>query len=269
MTVFYFTSTGNSLAAAKAIGGTLISIPQVVDSPNLRFKDDMIGLVFPVYIFRLPKMVRRFLEKVEWEADYTFAVSTCGALPGAVMTQAKAILARRGQKLGYTASLVMVDNYLPNYDTGAQVASLPEKRVEENLARIVADIQSRKTQQTADGLGWQTATALMKLVETAFVGGKLGQQYIVNQNCTKCGICAKVCPAGNISVTDRVQYSDRCEGCLGCVHLCPQNAIHLKNEKSAARWRNPNVSLAELIASNNRLKGTKPQVNPAVDGGTD
>ena len=30
MLTFYFTGTGNSLAAAKKIGGTLISIPQAI-----------------------------------------------------------------------------------------------------------------------------------------------------------------------------------------------------------------------------------------------
>jgi len=49
MTIFYFTATGNSLALAKRIGGTLVSIPQVVDSENLYYKDDAIGVVFPVY----------------------------------------------------------------------------------------------------------------------------------------------------------------------------------------------------------------------------
>jgi len=32
MTIFYFTGTGNSLAIAKSIGGSLISIPQVLAS---------------------------------------------------------------------------------------------------------------------------------------------------------------------------------------------------------------------------------------------
>ena len=77
------------------------------------------------------------------------------------------------------------------------------------------------------------------------------QKYIVNDSCTRCGICAKVCPSGNISVNDKVNFADKCEWCLGCVHLCPQNAIHLKNEKSPDRWRNPDVSLADIIEANN------------------
>lgn len=60
MTIFYFTSTGNSLAAAKRIlssesGGTLISIPQVIDSPSLEYSDDVIGIVFPIYGLASPK----------------------------------------------------------------------------------------------------------------------------------------------------------------------------------------------------------------------
>jgi hypothetical protein len=39
MAVFYFTSTGNSLAGAKRIGGNLISIRQVIDEPGARYLD--------------------------------------------------------------------------------------------------------------------------------------------------------------------------------------------------------------------------------------
>jgi MinD superfamily P-loop ATPase len=83
---------------------------------------------------------------------------------------------------------------------------------------------------------------------------KNAQSYMVNDRCVKCGVCAKVCPVKNIAVTDKVRFSDHCEACLACVHLCPQNAIHLKNERSGKRWRNPEVSLAEIINANNRYQ---------------
>ena len=76
-------------------------------------------------------------------------------------------------------------------------------------------------------------------------------KYIVTDACIQCG-CAKVCPSDNISVTDRVTFGDRCEGCYGCVHNCPQNALHLKKEKSSVRFRNGEVSLNELIQANNK-----------------
>ena len=56
--------------------------------------------------------------------------------------------------------------------------------------------------------------------------------------------------AGNIAVTDAVRFADRCEVCYTCVHNCPKNAIHLKSERSAARFRNEHVPLKEIIAAN-------------------
>ncbi len=252
MTIFYFTSTGNCLAVAKKIGGHLVSIPQVVDSSDLHFQDDAIGLVFPIYGFGLPKMVRRFLEKATWNADYSFAIGTYGNLPGAAMMNVQKLFKKHGQHLDYAQSLLMVDNYLPGFDINDQIAKLPEKHVDENLSRIIADIEHRRTLDATAGLGWRAFTAVIQGGENLFMNGKQGQNYLVSEDCTRCGICAKICPAENIAVADKVVFKNQCEGCLGCAHLCPQNAIHLKNEKSAARWRNPDVSLNEMIAANKR-----------------
>lgn len=255
MTIFYFTSTGNCLAVAKKIGignTKLISIPQVVGKPDLAFADDVIGVVFPIYGFGLPKMVKKFLETAKLQGAYMFAIGTYGNLPGACMMNVQRLAEQHGYKVDYAESLLMVDNYLPGFNINDQVAKLPEKHVDENLARIIADIQNRKTLDATVGIGWRFMTAMIKRGENLLVNGKQGQRYEVNQNCNQCGTCSKVCPAGNITVHDKVIFADQCEGCLGCVHLCPKNAIHLRHEKNAVRWRNPDVSLKEMIAANNR-----------------
>jgi MinD superfamily P-loop ATPase containing an inserted ferredoxin domain len=94
--------------------------------------------------------------------------------------------------------------------------------------------------------------ALASILKATTKTDNNAQGYIVNEKCNKCGTCAKVCPAKNIAVTDKVSFSDHCEACLACAHLCPQNAIHLKNEKSDKRWRNPEVSISEIITANSR-----------------
>lgn len=255
MTIFYFTSTGNCLAVAKKIGNgktKLISIPQVVSKPDLAFADDVIGVVFPIYGFGLPKMVKKFLETAKLQGSYMFAIGTYGNLPGACMMNVQRLAELHGYKFDYAESLLMVDNYLPGFNINDQIAKLPEKRVDENLARIIADIQNRKTLDATVGIGWRVMTAMIKRGENLLVNGKQGQRYEVNQNCNHCGTCSKVCPAGNITVSDHVIFADQCEGCLGCVHLCPKNAIHLRHEKNAVRWCNPDVSLKEMISANNR-----------------
>lgn len=251
MTIFYFTSTGNCLAVAKHIGGNLISIPQVIDEPDTKYKDDVIGIIFPVYSNATPRMVRQFLDKVSFEADYLFAIGTYGNLPGACMYNLQKRAEQNGYRFDYLNSLLMVDNFLPVFEMGAEVAKLPKKKTGEKTAKIVDDIQNRRKMQAKAGLAMR---ALAAILDATTKTDKNAQSYIVNDQCNKCGTCAKVCPAKNISVTDKVHFSDHCEACLACVHLCPQNALHLKNERSDKRWLNREVSLKEIIEANNRVR---------------
>ncbi|MDR2939245.1 MAG: 4Fe-4S dicluster domain-containing protein [Clostridiales bacterium] len=251
MTIFFFSATGNSLAVAKQFGGNLISIPQVINDSKTQYKDDVIGLVFPIYSTAPPKMVSGFLNKITLEADYTFAIGTYGNMDGACMYNVQKLAQKRGYRFDYANSLLMLDNYLPVFEIEAEIQKMPKKRVEEKTAKIAADIKNRIKLQAKASILMRALASILKVFTSALEGAK---GYIVNSGCTKCGTCEKVCPAKNIEVKGKVHFGGHCEACLACVHLCPKNAIHLKNEKSGKRWRNPDVSLSELIKANNRLK---------------
>ena len=75
--------------------------------------------------------------------------------------------------------------------------------------------------------------------------------YLLTDACIRCGVCAKVCPANNITVTrNGVRFADRCEVCYACLHNCPQNAIHMREERSPVRLRNEHVSLQDIVEAN-------------------
>ena len=86
--VYYFTGTGNSLAVArdiaKSLEGELISIPSVIQQELVRTDAEVIGVVFPVYIWGMPLIVERFIKKLANLQDkYVFAITTYGGMPGA------------------------------------------------------------------------------------------------------------------------------------------------------------------------------------------
>ena len=236
MTICYFSATGNSLYVARRIGGTLLSIPKLMREETIRIEDDVIGIVSPVYVGGMPKMVRAFLNRAEIKTEYLFFVSTCGNMGS--FGQLSSIARERGLDFKYCNIIVMADNYLPMFEMQDQIETLPKKNVEANLSAIVDDIKSRKARPLKSSSGNSPAGMFMKMLEKKILRNDAAQSYIVNENCIHCGICAKVCPSDNITVTeDKVIFADRCEVCYACVHNCPQNAIHLKKETSSARFR--------------------------------
>ena len=68
--VFYFTGTGNSLYIAKQLDDVNYSIPQILKQEKLTFKEDKIGIVCPVYGHEMPKMVKEFIRKANFETKY-------------------------------------------------------------------------------------------------------------------------------------------------------------------------------------------------------
>lgn len=48
--------------------------------------------------------------------------------------------------------------------------------------------------------------------------------------CTSCGICAKLCPMGSISIEAPGIVNGICIKCCGCVKGCPENALYYDDE---------------------------------------
>ena len=45
------------------------------------------------------------------------------------------------------------------------------------------------------------------------------------KKCTKCGLCAKLCPVKNIEMKEYPVYGFKCQYCLRCTGVCPARAI--------------------------------------------
>jgi NAD-dependent dihydropyrimidine dehydrogenase PreA subunit len=79
----------------------------------------------------------------------------------------------------------------------------------------------------------------------------LDRDLWVDERCDSCGICVRVCPVGNIKLSQSgspaLVWQHNCINCLACYHHCPQEAIQLGKEESMKRYRHPEISLEEII----------------------
>ena len=255
MKILYFSATGNSLYIAKRLGGELLSMPELHRNGVYEITGDTAGIVCPVYGFSLPNLVKDYLEKAVIRAEYIFSIMTFGNVSLAALSHMKKLLEKRGAKPDYLNEIKMVDNYLPLFDSAAQRGIHRDENIESKINEITHDIQEQK--HFAPG-----HTAFQKFISggTAALWGnkramnRRDKDFTVNDACNACGTCRAVCPAGNIAGTKKPLYRHTCEFCLACIHLCPKNAIHLKNEKSWERFRHPRVTTAEIINANRQLR---------------
>jgi ferredoxin len=251
MKIFYFTATGNSLYIAKRIGGELYSIPQMIKEGKFDFEDDAIGFVFPCHGWGVARLIRRFIKRSKFNANYFFAIMTYGGTPKSGLQNMEQIGSKAGIQFNYTNEIFMIDNYLPNFEMEDEIKKEESKKIEEKLSLIIADVKIRKNRLVRKGC----ASVLLSKGGRC-LSDKLsynsGKKFIIQDNCNGCEVCAKVCPAKNIKVQGKPSFSSNCEMCFACIHHCPQNAIHLKSEKSNARFINKNIKLQEIIAANNQ-----------------
>ena len=187
MKIFYFTGTGNSLAVARRFQGELISIPQIAGREQTVYEDEAIGIVFPLYCLNPPKMVREFLRKTKFKTKYLFAVATYGFGTGAAMPNLQKTVKKYGYRFDYMNTLLMVDNFLPNFEINEEIAKLPVKKTEECLAQIVSDVNERRRSipkaTAADKAVSAVCAPLMKKQDK----GETAGSFLVNEDCVRCG----------------------------------------------------------------------------------
>jgi ferredoxin len=254
MKILYFTATGNCLYVAKRIGGELLSIPQLQRNGIYDINDDVVGIIAPIYSWDIARPVRFYLKNVNIKADYVFLILTYGLISMAAISEMENVLLKRNIKLNYSNEIQMVDNFLPIFEMNNQMKCRKEKTISKKIDKIINDIDNRKNNVLKKIWLKRYFTKIMSTKYLSENGMEklnyMDKEFIVNNDCDGCGICRNVCPIKNITGINRPEYLNKCEFCLACIHHCPKKAIHLKNERSNARYINPNIKLSEIINAN-------------------
>jgi ferredoxin/flavodoxin len=253
--IFYFSGTGNCLkvamAIAKELGNTEIVSMGKTGNYTLSKEYDSIGFVYPTYYWGLPKKVIEFIENMNPANNknaYYYSITTCGGnAVNAVYHIYELMLKRHGIKINYGEKLKMFSNYVNLYEMKANADEITRKS-DEKLVPIIDSIKNKKNNKIS------RRTGILKFGNTIFIKtvSNKDRHYNVNNDCTGCGICKKVCPVGNIElVNNRPQFNHNCEQCVACIQYCPQKAINYKKlTQKRRRYTNPDIDYKELSAHN-------------------
>lgn len=265
--ILYFTGTGNCLYVARQLADNnteILSIPQLVKQGRYEFEADEIGIVYPIYGHMPPSMVRNFIKQARLVAPYKFAVLTFGNRKCDAVEIWDRISQDAGNPFDYITTMIMVDNWLPNFDMNEQIKI--DKGIPANLQRISADLAQQRHwhEPVTEEERMQHQEFLQRSGIDPDKGFLLLSQdyFVVTDRCIGCAACVDVCPRGNYEMTSQgVKTEGECEFCFACIQNCPQKAIQFSTgernllvrngEKNPeARYRNEHVSLWDIKASN-------------------
>ena len=256
-TIYYYTGTGNSLWVARAVSeglgeANLVSIPDCRDD-ELTGNADTIGLIFPVHIWGAPAPIVRFAGGLKsLRPGYLFAIAVHGGQVANTLVELRGILKKRGVALNSGFEIAMPSNYIPWGGPGpAEKRNRQFEEAKAKTARIAAHVRNRRIGPIEKGPLWQRVVfTLIHKVSFNRVPG-MDRNFWVDEKCNECGLCARVCPAGNITISGgKPSWNHRCEQCLACIQWCPREAIQYGKKTSRyERYHHPEIILKDVLKS--------------------
>jgi len=259
--IYYFTGTGNSLAAAKTIAAglgdcELVSIASLRNTPgDIVPPAGRVGIVCPVYDAGLPVIVAAFAHRLSLAGTrYVFGIVTLGGAGGtSALRQLDHILKEKNSRgLSAAFDVKMPGNFPP-------VHRPPEGKEKDGILASadgqLTEIAGRIQKGEQVPVGFSLFAWLIHAATYRFFSGSVhagDKKFSVSDSCTSCGTCAKVCPVGNITMENgRPAWQHHCELCCACLHFCPVEAIDLhsmQGTKGRGRYRHPGLKIEDMKA---------------------
>jgi len=254
--LYYYTGTGNSLWVARCLAdqiGETGVFPMTSRPPDTdQILADRIGLIFPVYMWGVPAPVLRFCQAFQPQPDsYLFAVAVNAGQVANTLVQLRRVLARRHLKLASGFTIKTPSNYIPWGGPGpAEKQQQLFAEARNKMDQITTCVRSQTVTPVEKGPLWHRLLFSGIIYKLAFNQvPKMDSRFAFDEKCNHCGICARVCPAGNITmVADQPVWNHRCEQCFACLQWCPREAIQC-GPKTAGyeRYHHPEIRLQDIL----------------------
>ncbi len=243
--ILYFSGTGNSYQAARALcgeGEEPLDLAKCLREGRtaLELKEgEALGFVCPVYYGGVPSTVLDFVRSLRSSVppEYCYAILTCASSVSGAAGQLAEALAKRGIQLHASYTVIMPENDVIHYavspeaERDAILADAAETL--EVIARCVAE--RRK-------LGLHIPPRGRMITQSAYPYYEQDREtrhFHVDDQCVGCGKCVERCPVEAMVMENGrpAWVKDKCALCMACIRC---GAVHYgEATKGKKRYVNP------------------------------
>lgn len=254
-TIFCYSGTGNSLAAAKQLAQKFnfpvkMITKELIDQKQI-IECDICIIIYPTYAYGLPLSVRDFIKTAQFKVEYLAVLTTFGTRPGGSMGEAVRLFRRKKQKVSFCNGIKTVENYIHIFGLAKDkklVKQIENQRI--TTDEIAVKIKNRELNRK------NTFTPLSIFISGLFrfVKPLFAITYKITEDCSGCGVCTKVCPTKAAKMQEKnnkripVFKANKCDHCQACMQLCPTKAIkYMRITPKSRRYLHTDIVLNEMI----------------------
>lgn len=257
--IYYFTGTGNALAAANWISEVAaksdieVEIIRIIPSLKVDEKDfsenTLIGFCFPTHGFNAPPVVIDFLLRFPKLKNKVFLLNTRAGmklakhflpgLSGLAQLLPSFILRIKGLKTVGFQPMDLPSNWISIHPGIRQkIVNSIFERCEGKTKRFASKVLSGgKVYKGLISLPIDLLLSPIAVVYYFYGRFTLSKTFIADSNCNSCGLCEKECPISAIKMKNaRPFWTWKCESCMHCMNVCPQKAIQTPHLFTLVLW---------------------------------
>ena len=234
MIMLYFSGTGNSKHIAELfcakMNAECRSIEEPIDFTKLIDAEETIAFCYPVYMSRVPRIMREFaarhMASLKGKKLIVFCTQMILSGDGA---RAFAALFPRGH-----AEVIYAEHFfMPNNVSNILIVPMAGDRLIKKyllcsgrkMRSACRDIKAGRVKRR----GFNFFSRALGLLQSPLMPPfekRANNSIKVSVGCTNCGLCVSACPMNNLVLENGgITHRHNCTMCYRCINKCPERAI--------------------------------------------
>lgn len=229
-TIVQFSPTGNAAHIANLLSDHL-ETDQVYalehTSPDTLPNSEHLIILYAIHAFNAPKTVKRFVKALPSNKYKKVSLIGVGCNDIWVNDAASKEITKILEHKSYQ---IVVDEIIAMPLTF--IMSFPEELIKDQLIKAHQLIKAL-SEDIKNSIGRDKPIPFKSLMINRvgriepFAARFFGLELHAKKSCSKCGLCVKECPEGNIKMKDngKIKFGFKCMMCMRCIYHCPTQSI--------------------------------------------
>ena len=234
MLMLYFSGTGNSKYVAELFASEMNcschSIEEFITFDTLIAESDTIAFCYPVYMSRVPRIMREFVSRHLnlFKGKKIIIFCTQLLLSGDGARAFAVMFPKNHVDMSYAEHF-----FMPNNVNNVSFLPIPSEKMiqkcmdcaKQKMAIVCGNIKAGKVKKR----GFNVLSRALGLLQGVFMSKteQLANNSVrFDADCTTCGLCVNICPTKNLALAEGgIKHNHNCTMCYRCINRCPQKAI--------------------------------------------